>query len=432
MSKIAIGILCIVILFVLLALRMWVGLAMTTAGFVGLLLMRGFSGAWPVLFSSTFNNICSYSLSVMPMFVLMGCVISETDIGSQLYTTMHKWLGHHKGGLSYATVLATGLLGAITGSQLTGAIVMSKVALPEMEKQNYKDMLACGCIAAASPLGILIPPSTAFIIYGLLTERSIGKLFISGIIPGIITIAVFFLTIFLICRKDPKLGPALKEKYPLKVRLRSLVSILPIVILFILVMVFIYLGWTTATEAGAIGAFGALLITIFTRQMTWKKFRKSLFETANLMGMIMLQMFGTYVFSVALTFSGLPAALGKMVIGLNASKWVIILAIIILYMILGCFLPEFPMIMLTVPILYPIVQQLGFDLIWFGVLIVVIMSIGMMTPPVGMIVFALSGIAKKPTGMIFKGVAPFLAAEVVVVLILCFFPAVATWLPSVM
>lgn len=432
MSKIAVGILCIVILFALLALRMWVGLAMTAAGFVGLVIMRGFSGAWPLLFSSTFNNVCSYSLSVMPMFVLMGCVISETRIGSDLYDTMHKWLGHHKGGLSYATVLATGLLGAITGSQMTGAIVMSKVALPEMEKQNYKETLACGCIAAASPLGILIPPSTAFIVYGLLTERSIGKLFISGIVPGLITIVVFFAAIFIICRKDPELGPALKEKFPLKVRLKALVTILPIVILFVVVMVFIYLGWTTATEAGAIGAFGALIITIANRQLTWQKFRKSLRETATLMGMIMLQMFGTYVFSVALTFSGITTALGKVVIGLNAPKFVIIIAIIILYMILGCFLPEFPMIMLTVPILYPIVQQLGFDLIWFGVLIVVIMSIGMMTPPVGMIVFALSGIAKKPTGMIFKGVIPFLIAEVVVVVLLCAFPAIATWLPSIM
>lgn len=432
MSGIFIGIICLILLFALLAARMWVGLAMSFAGFVGLFLLRGFDQAWSMLFNASFNNICSYSLSVMPMFVLMGCIISETNIGSDLYKTMHRWLGHHRGGLSYATVLATGLLGAITGSQLTGAIVMSKVALPEMEKVNYKDTLSCGCIAAASPLGILIPPSTAFILYGLLTEQSIGKLFISGIVPGIITIILFFAAIFIICRMDPTLGPAMVYKAPIRDRLKSLVNILPIVLLFVVVMVGIYAGWVTATEAGAVGAFGALIITVVTKQMTVKRFLASLKETANLMGMIMLQIMGTYILSAALTYSGVTRALGDFVIGLNAPKFIIIIAIIVLYLILGCFLPEFPMIMLTVPILYPIVQALGFDLIWFGVLIVVIMSVGMMTPPVGMIVFALSGITRKPVGMIFKGVVPFIIAEALVIIILCVWPQVATWLPSIM
>lgn len=432
MSNVAIGVLVLVILFILLFSRMWVGLAMALAGFIGLVLIRGVDQAFAALFTTSYNNICDYSLSVMPMFVLMGCIISETNIGSDLYGTMHKWLGHRRGGLSYATVMATGMLGAITGSQLTGAIVMSKIALPEMEKQNYKDTLSCGCIAAASPLGILIPPSTAFILYGLLTEQSIGKLFISGIIPGILTIAVFFIAIWIICKRNPSLGPATETKASLGERVKSLKNILPILLLFVLVIVGIYLGWVTATEAGAIGAFGAFIITVVTKQMDKKRALSSLKETAYLMGMIMLQMMGTYILSAALTFSGLPAALGSLVIGLNLPKGIVIIAIIILYLILGCFLPEFPMIMLTVPILYPIVTALGFDPLWFGVLIVVIMSIGMMTPPVGMTVFTLAGIAKKPVGMIFRGVVPFLIAEIVVVIILCIFPQVATWLPGIM
>lgn len=432
MSNLMIGVVCLIILFVLLFSRMWVGLAMALAGFIGIVLMRGFDQAMPVLFTSSFNNLCNYSLSVMPMFVLMGCIISETDIGSDLYTTMHKWLGHRRGGLAYATVLATGLLGAITGSQLTGAIVMSKVALPEMEKQNYKDTLSCGSIAAASPLGILIPPSTAFILYGLLTEQSIGKLFISGIVPGVITIICFFVTIFILCRRNKDLGPATDTKTALKERMKSLKNILPILILFVLVMVGIYLGWVTATEAGAIGAFGAFVIAFATKQMNKERLANCLKETANLMGMIMLQMLGTYIFSTALTYTGLTTTLGNFVVGLNLPKAAVIIAIIILYLVLGCFLPEFPMIMLTVPILYPIITQLGYDPIWFGVLVVVIMSIGMMTPPVGMIVFALAGITRKPVGMIFKGVTPFIVAEAVVVVILCTFPQVATWLPSVM
>ena len=432
MSNLAVGILCLVVLFVLLALKMWVGAAMALSGFLGLFLIRGFSSAWQMLYTTTFDNIASYSLTVMPMFVFMGCIISETDIGSNLYKTMHAWLGRLRGGLAYATVLATGFLGAITGSQLTGAIVMTKVALPEMEKLNYKDELSTGCIAAASPLGILIPPSTAFIIYGLLTEVAIGKLFIAGIVPGIITILVFFVAIAIWCRIKKDLGPAATAKYSWGEKLRSLAHMMPIVVLFLLVMVGIYGGWFTATEAGAIGAFGALLISIATRQMTWARFVKSLRETANLMGMIILQMAGTYIFSAAMTMSGLPAKLGAFVAGLNMPSIAVIIAIIILYLILGCFLPEFPMIMLTVPILFPIIKALHYDPIWFGVLIVVVMSVGMLTPPVGMVVFTLGGICKKPVATIFKGVVPFIIAEVVVIAILIAFPQVATWLPSIM
>lgn len=432
MSNLTVGILCLVVLFILLAMKMWVGAAMALSGFLGLFLIRGFDSAWQMLYTTTFDNIASYSLTVMPMFVFMGCIISATDIGSNLYKTMHAWLGRLRGGLAYATVLATGFLGAITGSQLTGAIVMTKVALPEMEKLKYKDELSTGCIAAASPLGILIPPSTAFIIYGLLTEVAIGKLFIAGIVPGIATILVFFVAIAIWCRIKKDLGPAAETKYTWGEKLRSLGHMMPIVILFLLVMVGIYAGWFTATEAGAIGAFGALLISIVTKQMTWKRFVKSLQETANLMGMIILQMAGTYVFSAAMTMSGLPARLGAFVAGLNMPSVVVIIAIIILYLILGCFLPEFPMIMLTVPILFPIIKALNYDPIWFGVLIVVVMSVGMLTPPVGMVVFTLGGICKKPVATIFKGVVPFIIAEVVVIALLIAFPQIATWLPSVM
>lgn len=430
MSKILIGVICIALMFVFLCLKMWVGLAMSLAGFVGMIMMLGFDKAFRMLFSTSFNNIASYTLTVMPMFVLMGCIISETDIGSNLYIAMHKWLGSRRGGLSYATVLATGLLGAITGSQLTGAIVMSKVALPEMEKAGYKDKLSTGCIAAASPLGILIPPSTAFIIYGLLTEVSIGKLFISGIVPGVITILLFFIAIFAICHMDKDLGPAAAIKATMGEKMKSLTRVLPIVILFLFVMVGIYAGWFTATEAGAFGAFGAMIISAVTRQLTWKRFVKSLSETANLMGMIMLQMTGTYIFSAAMTLSGLPAMLGNKVAAMNLPGIVVIIAIIILYLILGCFLPEFPMIMMTVPILFPIVKAVGFDPLWFGVLIVVVMSVGMMTPPVGMICYTLAGISKKPVGVIFKGVVPFIIAEVVLIALLIIFPNIATWLPN--
>ena len=432
MSNAMIGVLCIIILFVFLAMKMWVGLAMALAGFIGLAMMYSFDQAWSSLFSQTFNNVASYSLSVIPMFVFMGCIIAETEIGANLFRCLHKWLGRLRGGLAYATVVATGLLGAITGSQLTGAIVMSKVALPEMERVGYKETLSCGSIAAASPLGILIPPSTAFILYGLLTEVSIGKLFIAGVLPGLLTVAVFSITIFILCRRDKDLAPAMTERPTLSEKIKSTAHVLPILFLFVLVIVGIYAGWFTATEAGAIGAFGALIIALVTRQMGKKELLASLRETASLCGMIMLQMVGTYVFAAAMTVSRLPAMLGSFVGNLGLPPMLVMIAIIILYLILGCFLPEFPMIMLTVPILYPLAQAMNFDLVWFGVMIVIVMCTGMMTPPVGMIVFSVSGITKRSVGMIFRGVAPFVVAEFVVIISMMIFPQIATVLPNLM
>lgn len=309
---------------------------------------------------------------------------------------------------------------------------MSKVALPEMERVGYKETLSCGSIAAASPLGILIPPSTAFILYGLLTEVSIGKLFVAGVLPGILTVIVFSFVIFILCKRDKDLGPAMDERPSMAEKLKSTIYVLPILILFVLVIVGIYAGWFTSTEAGAIGAFGALIIAVVTRQMGKKEFLKSLKETANLCGMIMLQMVGTYVFAAAMTVSRLPAMLGSFVGNLGLSPMLVMIAIIILYLILGCFLPEFPMIMLTVPILYPVAQAMNFDLVWFGVMIVIVMCTGMMTPPVGMIVFSVSGITKRSVGMIFKGVAPFVIAEAVVIILMLIFPQIATILPSMM
>ena len=433
MSSVTIGVLCILLLFAFLAIRMWVGLAMALSGFIGIMLLRGMNQAWAAMFMTSYNNIASYALTVMPMFILMGCVISVTNIGANLFKSMDLWLSKLRGGLSYATVLATGMLGAITGSQLTGAIVMSKVALPEMEKYKYKDTLSCGCIAAASPLGILIPPSNALIIYGILTETSIGQLFIAGIVPGIITILVFFGVIAIWCKFNKSLAPKYEGPQPsLKMKLASLKNVIPVIVLFLMVMASIYTGFCTVTESGAIGAFGSIAIAFVMRELSPKKMGVCLKETAELLGMIMLQITGTFIFSAAITISGLPAALSRTVTALNVSPTSVMIMIIILYLILGCLLPEFPMIMMTVPILYPIVIAIGFDLIWFGILIVVVMSIGMLTPPVGLTVYTLAGITKKPVGMIFKGVVPFILGEIVVIVILMVWQITATWLPSAM
>jgi tripartite ATP-independent transporter DctM subunit len=353
----------------LMAIKMWTGLAMALAGFIGIFLLRGFTPAWVTMFTGSFNRVANYAFTVMPMFILMGAVISETNIGTNLYKSMYLFLGRLRGGLAQATIAATGLFGAITGSQMTGAILMSKVALPSMDKYKYDERLSTGCIAAASPLGILLPPSNALILYGILTEVSVGRLFLAGIVPGLITIVMYFGLISLWCRINPRLAPIKTDepKSSMKERMASLKFVLPVIVLFAIVMVFIYAGLSTATEAGAIGALGAIVIAVVLRELTWKKFVICLKHTANLLGMVILSVMGAFIFSSALMMSGLPAMLSSAVGGLPIPPMAIMVAIILFYLIFGTVIPEFPMLMMTIPIVFPIIIALGFDPVWFGV-----------------------------------------------------------------
>lgn len=431
MSAELIGILGIVALLVLLALKMWVGAALAVVGFVGIMILKNFSVAMTVLGTAPFNNINSYSFTVIPLFTLMGTVIAETTMGVDLYAAVKAWLGRFRGGLSSATVVACGILGAICGSSNTGVMIMSRIALPEMEANHYDESFACGCTAAGAPLALLIPPSMGFMMYGIITENPIGVLFMSGIGVGVLQIILYCILIWVLCKIHPEYGPQ-GPKATSSQRLKTLVKVIPILLLMVLVLGGIYLGWFTTTEAGAIGAFGSIVLSIIFRQCKLKNLYKAFKDTAILIGMIFFLMASTYIFVQFMSMSHLPAMLAKFVSGLQVPQWTIAIALVILYFILGMFLPEIPMLVLTMPVLYPALKSIGFDPIWLGCFIVKLMALGSISPPVGMTVYTMSGVTKKPVEKIFKGVLPFIIMDVAILALMIVFPQLATFIPNQM
>ncbi len=431
MSPEMIGLIGIIVLLVLIALKMWVGAAMALVSIIGIIILKNTGVAWTSAGTSAFKNLNTYAFTVIPMFTLMGMIISESTMGTDLYAAAYAWVGRFKGGLASATVVACGVLGAISGSSNVGVVIMGRVALPEMKKNNYDDAFACGSVAAGAPLSILIPPSMAFITYGIITENSIGQLFMSGIGVGVIQMILYIVVIFIMCTINPKLGPR-GPKVPFKQMMKSLLKIIPIMLLVILVMGGVYAGFFTTTEAGAIGAFGSIVIAFIFRQITVKKFKRALKETATLCGMIFFLIASTYLFVTFMSLSRLPMLLANMIVSLEVPKWVIAAALIVLYFILGMFLPETPMVLLTIPVLYSALMRVGFDPIWLGAFVVKLMAIGSISPPVGMTCFTMAAVTGEPVDKIFKGVVPYLAVDVVILILMIIFPSIATFIPSMM
>jgi C4-dicarboxylate transporter DctM subunit len=431
MSPELVGIIGIVVLLALMAAGMWIGLAMAVVGLLGIAYIQGFDQAFMVTGRMPYQMVSNYQFAVMPMFILMGMVVSETGIGADLYYAAHKWMGQLQGGLASATVGACALFAAITGSSTSGVVVMAKVALPEMRKHKYDERLSAGTIAAGSTIGILIPPSIGFILYGILTEQSVGKLFMAGIIPGVLEAVFYIATIYLLCRFNPRMGPP-GPRASFREKIVSLKNIWAMVALFLLVMGGIYGGVFTPTEAGAAGAFGAIIITIVMRRFNRKGFLKTLLETGLMTVMILLIMAGVSIFTKFMAASELPFMLGNIVAGLDVPDIVIIVAIVLMYIILGCFLPAIMAIILTIPVIYPVVLAMGFDPIWFGVILVRMVEIGSITPPVGMNAFILSGVSGVPLGTIFRGVIPFVVADFAHLALLIAVPALSLFLPSMM
>ena len=432
MSNELIGLIGIIVLFIFLACRLWIGSAMALVGFLGILIMRNGTQALTVLGSQPFGTQNNYTMTVVPMFVMMGLVVSKTNIGSGMFRCMNAWIGRFRGGLASATVLASGLLGAITGSHMAGTIIMSKIALPEMQRYKYDESLACGAIAGGAPLAIIIPPSIPMIMYGIITEENIGELFIAGIIPGIILMAVYVLIISQwVCRRDPSKAPA-GARTTWREKFQSIWGLLPMIILFILVLGGIYAGFFTTTEAGAVGAFGAIVIGFATRQLNFKKLWECVLDSVLLTGTIAIMLIGTNIFIYFISLSKIPFFLSNLVTSMNVPAVVVIIIIAILYIILGMFMPDNPMVVLTIPILYPIISSLGIDGIWFGIFVVFMMALGSISPPVGMVVYLLGGLSKIPINTIFKGVLPFIVGMLIVVILLIIFPSIATFLPNLM
>jgi C4-dicarboxylate transporter DctM subunit len=432
MSPGTIAIIGIVLLISLFLLRMPVAYVMTLIGFLGFAYMTSVGGALSILGKDFWVMFSSYTLIVIPMFVFMGTIAFYSGMGGRLYHVAFKFLGQLPGGLAIATCYACAAFGACCGSTNAGAAAMGKVTLPEMKKYHYDPALATGCVASAGSLAILIPPSTILIIYGVLTEESIGKLFAAGILPGILLATLFALTIYIICRRDPNLGPA-GVRATWKERVASLSGVVEMLVLFVLVMGGLFVGWFTPTEAGAAGAAGAMIIALVRRQLSWRGFVDSLVETTRITAMVFLIVTGATIFGHFMAVTRVPFELSEWVGGLGVSRYVIMGFIIFGYLIGGCFMDSLALVTLTVPVLYPLILKLGFNPIWFGVIIVLVAEMGVITPPVGINVYVIKGVAGDvPLETIFRGIFPFLVALIVCTAILIAFPQIALFLPSFM
>ncbi len=432
MNPVVVGILGILFLFLLLALRMQIGFCMALVGFVGFAVLGSLNPSFSILGMEPFKIGATYSLTVIPLFILMGQFANYSRMGFEIYQTVYRWLGFLPGGLSMATIGACGGFAAISGSSLAGAATMGMVALPEMKRFEYDDSLATGCIAAGGTLGILIPPSTVMIIYGILTEQPIATLFIAGILPGVLLCGLFVLTIYIMAKLKPALGPP-GPKFSMKERIYSLKDTWSILCLFLLVIGGLYTGWFTPTEAAGVGAFGAFIITIIKKKLTWSNLTSSLVETIRTTAMVFLILIGAHIFGYFLTISQIPEQLSSLATEAGLNRYVILSMLILAYIILGCFMEGLAIMVLTIPIVYPMVLEMGFDPIWFGVIITLVMEMSLITPPVGINVFIISGISKDvPMYTIFRGILPFWFAMLVCIILIVIFPQIALYLPLTM
>ncbi|MCF8143462.1 MAG: TRAP transporter large permease [Deltaproteobacteria bacterium] len=432
MSLFTASLIFIVMLLILLLLRMSVGLAMALIGFIGFAYITNMGGAYGQLRIVPISLTANYDYCVIPLFMLMGSLGYHCGLSQDLYYGAHKWVGDLPGGLAIATVLGCCGFAAVCGSTLATAATMGMVALPEMKKYNYDPALATGVVASGGSLGILIPPSSIFIIYGLLTEQSIGSLFIAGILPGLLLAGLFIVVIYIMVKVNPTLGPP-TERIPLKEKVASIKHMWPVLGLFLVIMGGLYMGLFTPTEAAGVGAFGALLTGLIKKRLTWQKLIASLLEAIQSTAMIFVIIIGAMIFGYFLTASRFTAGLADFVAGFEASRYVILLGVTLVYIVLGLLMDTLSMVILTVPIFFPLIIKLGFDPLWFGVIMVLISEMSVITPPVGMNVYVLRGIAKDvPMFTIFRGTLPFFAVMVLCIIIITIFPQIALFLPNIM
>lgn len=430
MSATTIGIIGIIALFVLIFSRMPVGFLMALIGFFGFSAIVSVDASLNLLAKDTFSVFSSYNLTVIPLFVLMGQLAFHSGISSRLFDSAYKFIGNLPGGLAIATIGACAAFAAICGSTNATAATMGAATLPEMKRYNYKPELATGVVAAGGSLGILIPPSVIFIVYGILTEQSIGKLFLAGILPGIVLTLMFIASILIWTTLKPELGPR-GPKTSFREKIASLSGVAETIIIFIMVMGGLFAGFFTPTEAGAVGAFSTLVIAMIRRNLTWKGFVSALFETTRTTCMILVIVAGATIFGHFLAVSRIPYDIANWISSFQLPSAIIMSMIILVYFIGGCFIDSLALIMLTIPIFYPVVLKFGYDPIWFGVIIVLITQIGVITPPVGVNVYVVSGVARDvPLNVIFKGVIPMLIALIITTFLLIPFPQIALWLPG--
>ena len=419
-------------LFVLLFIRMPVGVAMLLVGTWGIWMVRS-QAAVPKLAGEIFAEASNYPLTIIPLFVLMGNLAGVSGMSRDLYDAAHSWLGHMKGGLASATVVGCAGFSALSGSSLAAALTMGRVSLPEMQRYNYDNGLATGAIAAGGTLGILIPPSAGFVIYAILTEESIGRLFMAGVIPGLLLTFLFILAIWIVVTRHPDKAPQTGVAEPLGQRLRALARAGWIIGIIVMTIGGIYSGVFSAVEAAGIGAFLAFVVTGLRGKATVSSLREVFASTLKSSGTVFMILFGAFVFKTFIGFTGITYSLSLWVEAQGFSGINVVLAFLAIFIVLGMFMDGFAILVLTVPLIQPIIEPLGIDMIWFGVLMVIVLEMGLISPPVGVNVFIVKGIAPGvPMRVIFRGIWPFWFAMLAAVILVLLFPGLALLLPNTM
>jgi len=417
------------VILALVFLRMPIAFAMGLVGFVGIWMLSDLRPALSLVGQITYSTARSYDFSVLPLFILMGNFVNHAGLSRDLYAASNAFVGHLRGGLAMATIFACGGFAAVCGSSLATAATFSKVAMPSMRRYGYADSLATGVIAAGGTLGILIPPSVVMVIYGFLTEASIGRLFAAGVLPGLVAISFYIFAVQAVIGVRPKLGPP-AERTPWPERWRALSRVWGVIALFVLVMGGIYGGIFTPTEAAGMGAFGAFLLAVFRGGMRWRQLRDVLADSAMTSAILFTILIGALVFANFINSAGFPNELIQFVRSLDVSPILVIVAILAIYLILGCILESISMILLTVPVFFPLVLDMGYDLVWFGIVVVCVTEISFLTPPIGMNVFVLRAMLPDvSTSTIFRGVTPFFIADIFRLGVLIAFPIISLYLP---
>jgi len=417
-------------MFVLMAVRVPIGIAMGIAGVGGFAALSSLQPGLNLLANVPLSVLTDYNLSVIPMFILMGAFASQSGMSTELFAAGRVWLGHRRGGLALASIAACGGFSAINGSSVATAATMTQVALPELRKAGYSPGFSAGLIAAGGTLGIMIPPSVVMVLYGIMTETDITKLFAAGIIPGIMAVIFYSLIVAFIAWLRPEDMPY-GERYSWVDRFRSLLPLWAVLLLFFFVLGGIYGGLFTVQEAAALGAMGTLVIGMLRRRLRWPQIKASLINALRVSSSIMLIVVGAYLFGYFLTITQFTQNAVEFLVSLPVGPYGVLALIMLGYLILGAVMDELAMILLTVPIVFPAMMHLGFDPVWFGVIVVMAVTLGMICPPVGMNVFVINSIARDvPLGKIYKGTMPFIAVDLIRLVILCAFPAISLWLPG--
>ena len=434
MSPSTVGIIGIVLMLGIFVTRMPVAYVMTLVGLGGFSYLISIDAGLNLLPRVFFDTFSSYELTTIPLFVLMGQLAFNSGISRRLYNTAYTFLGSTRGGLAMATVSACTAFGAVCGSSPATAATMATVGIPEMKRFNYSNELAAGSVASGGGLGMIMPPSVVLIIYGILTEQSIGALFVSGILPALMLTVLFIISIYITCLLKPDKGPR-GERFSLLQRIKSLAGLADTVFIFAFVTAGLFFGFFTPTESAAVGVLAILLISILRRQLSWKAFVKSLNETLQTSCMILLLVAGAVVFGKFLAVTRIPFDLAAWVGAFDLPPFLIIAIIILIYFLGGCFMDSLGLIMLTIPIFFPIITNLGYDPLWFGIIIVLVTEMGVITPPVGINVYVVYGVAQNMmTGItlesVFKGIVPFLLAVIAGIIILMIFPQIVLFLPN--